>query len=109
MCISSRNLHLPSLQGFFVGLLISLSFKWGKNYAEQCPVTEVNRIDLMIIRVRITKMGIGSILVSFSASLSSICLCSLEECEEGGGRWLGKKQVASVAQRYANGPVEEQP
>lgn len=83
-------------------------------HAEQCPVKEVNRIDLMVIdlmgiRVSITKMGIGSILVSFSASLSSICLCSLEECEEGGGRWLGKKQVASVAQRYTNGPVEEQP
>lgn len=78
-------------------------------HAEQCPVKEVHRIDLMIIRVRITKMGIGSILVSFSASLSSICLCSLVECEEGGGRRLGKKQVASVAQRYANSPVEEQP
>lgn len=79
-------------------------------HAEQCPVKEVNRIDLMIIiRVRITKMGIGGISVSFPVSLSSICLCSLEECEEGGGRRLGEKQVASVAQRHADGPVEEQP
>lgn len=54
-------------------------------------------------------MGIGGILVSFSASLSSVRVCSLEECEKGGGRWLGEKQVASVAQRYAHGPVEEQP
>lgn len=38
----------------------------------------------MIRTVIITKIGTGGILVSFFTSLSSICLCSSEECEEVG-------------------------